>query len=161
MKGVLHQWGDASARLLAHDRIPAAVVQEFERLAGVEVDLADLHLWRQGGAYTADQPFPAFDEHYLRTHAQASTKIIRFAAEQAQTIGPDDGVVTLLQRCLERCETIATQPLRAATPLIGTARPANNAETDGDGCKSARATCLGPLCRAHSRVSPLTHVVPV
>ena len=107
--------------LLAHDRILAPVVQEFERLAGAGVDLADLHLWRQGGAYTADQPFPAFNEHYLRTHAQACARIVRFAAEQAHTIGLNDGIVRLLQRRLERCETTAAQPLRVATPLTGTA----------------------------------------
>ena len=95
--------------LLAHERVPAAVVDEFERLAGTDVDLADLHLWRQGGAYTADQPRPAFDEHYLRTHAQTSARIVRFAAEQADSVGLDDGIVALLQRRLERCETIAAQ----------------------------------------------------
>ena len=78
-------------------------------MAGTDVDLADLHLWRQGGAYTADQPRPAFDEHYLRTHAQTSARIVRFAAEQADSVGLDDGIVALLQRRLERCETIAAQ----------------------------------------------------
>ena len=103
------------AGLLARERVPAAVVDVFERLAGAEVDLADLHLWRQGGAYTADQPRPAFDEHYLRTHAQASARIVRFAAEQADSAGLEGGIVALLRRRLERCETIAAQPLRAPT----------------------------------------------
>ena len=93
-----------------HEGKSASVVQEFESLVGTEADPADRQLWRQGGAYAADQPSPAFDEHCLRTYARASARIARFAAEQAHSVGLDDGVVTLLQRRLERCETIATQP---------------------------------------------------
>ena len=93
-----------------HEGKSTSVVQEFESLAGTEADPADRQLCPQGGAYAADQPSRAFDEHYLRTHAQASARIVRFAAEQAHSVGLDDGVVTLLQRRLERCETVATQP---------------------------------------------------
>lgn len=135
--------GDASARLLAHERIPAQVVQEFERLAGAEVDLADLHLWREGGAYTADQPRPAFDEHYLRTHAEACARIVRFAAEQAHSIGLNDGVVTLLQRRLERCETAAAQPMRIAAPPTADGPPANKAEVDAG--SGERKGCAGSV----------------
>ena len=104
--------------LLAHERVPAPVVDEFECLAGTGVDLADLHLWRQGGAYTADRPLPAFDEHYLRLHVQASIRIVRFAAEQAGGVGLDDGIVTLLRRRLDRCEAVAAEPMRvAASPV--------------------------------------------
>ena len=81
MKGVLHQWAEVSARMLAHERIPVSVVHEFERLAGAEADPADLHLCPQGGAYTADQPSPAFDEHCLRTQMIGSKGLVVVVGE--------------------------------------------------------------------------------
>lgn len=91
---------------------PGWVRKGFADAASGNVDLSQLHLWRQGGTYAADRPEASFDEVYLRRHASAALGIARFAADRCRPEGIDAGAFRIFEFRLEDCEAALSEPLR-------------------------------------------------
>lgn len=64
-------------RLLAQQ--PESVRSAFTMLAGTDVDLTELHIWRPAATYAAGRPQARFGEDSLRAHANVALHIAEIA----------------------------------------------------------------------------------
>lgn len=86
-------------------RQPESVRHAFRTLAGREVDLDKLHLWRQGFTYVDDRPdLPSEDT--LRVHCAAALNIAAVAVDQCQRHGISPDELDRWNRRVQRCNEV-------------------------------------------------------
>ena len=91
---------------------PEALRDSFSQLAGDDVELSELHIWRPGATYSADRPHSRFDDASLRAHVAAVLKIADFAAEQCRHEGVADSALVRYERRRSHCQQVLEGPLR-------------------------------------------------
>ncbi len=91
---------------------PPELREAFDRIAGSSVNLGELHLWRQGATYTADQPEARFDEATLRTYATFALEIAALAARECTHEGISELVLASFHRRADRCRAALDGPVR-------------------------------------------------
>lgn len=97
---------------------PETIRSAFATLAGSEVDLDRLHLWRQGFTYVADRPdLPSEDQ--LRAHCDAALSIAGAAAEEYRRHGFSPTELDRWRRRVERCNDALSGPIRHFDSLGG------------------------------------------
>ena len=103
-----------------HDhRIPQLLAQQpdsmrdaFRRLAGSDVDIDELHIWRPAATYGADRPEPRFQEDSLRAHASVALNIAAIAADQCRHQGISGSALARYDRRRDRCSVVLDGPVR-------------------------------------------------
>ncbi|WP_419841684.1 hypothetical protein [Candidatus Poriferisodalis sp.] len=97
------------AELLRHQ--PAPVRSEFTALAGSDVDLATLHMWRQGFTYVADRPgLPT--ERALRAHGAAALAIASAVVARTQHMGIAADELDRWNGRIQHCHAVLDGPIR-------------------------------------------------
>jgi len=91
---------------------PEQLRDSFSRLAGDDVELSDLHIWRPGTTYSADRPHGRFDDASLRAHVAAALRIAELAADQCGHEGIADSALVRYERRRNHCHQVLEGPLR-------------------------------------------------
>lgn len=97
-------------RLLAQQ--PESVRSAFTMLAGGDVDLAELHIWRPAATYAADRPETGFQEGSLRAHASVALSIAAIAADQCRRQGISASALGSYDRRHDRCSVALEGQIR-------------------------------------------------
>ena len=96
---------------------PDWIRDSFQTLAGSEVNLDDLHLWRHGATYAADRPVTRFDEDFLGAHATAALAIAELAASHCRSQGISASAAASFDRRRSRSSDALEGPFRhSGTP---------------------------------------------
>lgn len=91
---------------------PEGLRHSFRQLAGSDVELSELHIWRPGATYSADRPQSSFDDASLRAHVTAALKIADFAADQCRHEGIAASALIRYERRRNQCQQVLQGPLR-------------------------------------------------
>lgn len=90
---------------------PASVTDAFWALASSEVDLENLHLWRQGFTYVEDRPdLPSEDG--LRAHCAAALGIAAVAADLCRLHGISESELSRWDQRARRCNAALNGQIR-------------------------------------------------
>ena len=91
---------------------PESVRDAFGLLAGSDVDLDELHVWRPGATYGADRPEQRFQEDSLRAHATVALNIAAIASDQSRHQGISGSALARYDRRRDRCSVVLDGPIR-------------------------------------------------
>ncbi len=91
---------------------PEELRDSFHQLAGDEVELSELHIWRPGATYSADRPHSRFDEASLRVHVAAALRIADLVVDQCRHQGITDSALVRYERRRDRCQEVLNGSLR-------------------------------------------------
>lgn len=91
-------------------QLPAAEQAEWRRRGGGADP--DLHLWRQGASYSADQPIESFDERYLATVGAAAANIAEHVVDTCEAGNIDPALIREGRDELERLRAALGSKIR-------------------------------------------------
>ena len=92
---------------------PPAVCDAFAAAAQEHgINLDNLHVWRAGSVYAADEPDSRFNEDSLRAHAAAAAGVAATAAEHCRRHDLDEAVLIRCDRHIARTRAALDNPLR-------------------------------------------------